>query len=103
MAKTSAISSRLRSRARAPSRTVDGRIRQLVERHRADRGDFVEADPDIGEHDDDERRQIEQHDEPGVAKPVDRLVAAHRKAKRSAERHGDGEGGEHAGQSRRRG
>ena len=30
-----------------------------------------EAEPDIGEHDDDERRQVQEHDEPGIGDPVE--------------------------------
>ena len=48
----------------------DGRDRQLVERDGGDRGGLGEAGPDIGKHDDHQRRQVEQHHQPGVAEPV---------------------------------
>jgi hypothetical protein len=43
--------------------------------------------PDIGEHDDHERRQIEKNDQPGITKPIRQAVAAHPVADGAAERH----------------
>ena len=82
-------------RPRAFAHDDDG-VGQLVERDGADRGDFREAGPDIGEHDDDQRRQIEQRDEPGIEQPVGELVATHDIADRRAETHGEREGGDDA-------
>src|SRR3984957_1066239 len=48
-------------------------VRQLVEGDRQDRRSFVEADPDIGENDRHQRRQIDQHDQPGIGVAVDGL------------------------------
>ncbi len=59
-----------------------GRDRQLVERHRGDRRGLGESGPDIGEHDDHQRRQIEQHDQPGIGEPVGDAGAAHDEADR---------------------
>ena len=69
----------------------DGRDRKLVERHRRDRRGFGQSRPDIGQHDDDQGRQVEQHDQPGIAEPVGEPRAAHDQADHRAERHGDGE------------
>ena len=65
----------------------DGGDRQLVERHRQDRGSFGEAGPHIGEHDDHQRRQVEQHDQPRVAEPVGDARAAHGQPDRRADEH----------------
>ena len=70
IANTRAISSRRGSSARAPSRKRDDGGRQLVDGDRRDRRGLGQPGPDIGEHDHDQRRQIEQHDQPGVAEPV---------------------------------
>ena len=80
-------------RPRAFAHDDDG-VGQLVERDGADRGDFREARPDIGEHDDDQRRQIEQRDQPGIEQPVGELVATHDIADRRPETHGEREGGD---------
>ena len=70
--------------------------RQLVDGDRRDRGHFGQPRPDIGEHDDDERRQIEQQDQPGIAQPIGEPHAAHPIADRRAQRHRQGEGQRHA-------
>ncbi len=44
---------------------------KLVQRHCDDRGGLVESDPDIGEDDNHQRRQIEQHDQPWIGIAVD--------------------------------
>ena len=59
----------------------DGRDRQLVERDRRDRGGLGQAGPDIGEHDDHQRRQVEQDHQPGIGEPVGEPRAAHRRGR----------------------
>ena len=44
--------------------------RELVDGDCRNSGDFSQSSPDVGEHDDHERRQIEQQDQPGVAQPI---------------------------------
>ena len=61
-------------------------------------GDLRQPGPDIGEHDDDERRQIEQHDQPGIEQPVGEPRAAHDVADRRAEAHRQQKGGDDARQ-----
>ena len=56
----------------------DGCNRQLVEDDGGDRRGFRQARPYIGKHDDDQRRQVEQHHQPGIADPVRQPDAAHR-------------------------
>ena len=65
----------------------DRRIRQFIESHGANRGGLVQPNPDIGEHDDDERRQVQKHDQQRIAKTVDRLVAAHGDAEHGPQDH----------------
>ena len=70
MRNTCAISSnRAIERARAFAHR-HGRERQLVERDGCDGRGLGQAGPDIGQHDDHQRRQVEQHHEPGVAEPI---------------------------------
>ena len=81
MRKTCAMSSSAAiERARALAHR-HGRDRQLVERHGRDGGGLGQAGPHIGEHDDHQRRQVEQHDQPGVAQPVGDPRAAHHEAR----------------------
>ncbi|GCC49321.1 hypothetical protein chiPu_0033467, partial [Chiloscyllium punctatum] len=72
--------------------------RQLVDGDGRDRRDLGQPGPDIGQHDDDERRQIEQQDQPGIAKAIGERDAAHQVADRRAERHRQREGQRDAGQ-----
>ena len=74
----------------------DDGVGQLVQRHGADGGGLCQPGPDIGQHDHDQRRQIEQHDKPGIEQPVDEPAPAHDIADRCAETHRQQEGSEDA-------
>jgi hypothetical protein len=45
-------------------------VRNFCQRNRANCRSLVQAEPDIGQHDDDQRRNVEQQDQPGVEQPV---------------------------------
>ncbi len=91
---------RMVERARALAHG-DGRDRQLVEGDRCDRRGFGETRPHIGQHDDHERGQVEQHHEPWVAEAVGDTPAPHDEADHRAEHHRDGEGDHDARQRHR--
>src|SRR5271166_6233306 len=77
----------------------DRRIGDLVECDGPDRRDFVEADPDIGKNDNDQRGQVEQENQPGVAQPVGHTIAPHDEADDRADRHRQDKGRSDAQQS----
>ena len=62
-------------------------VRDLVHRDRADRRHFVEAEPDIGEHDDDQSGNVEKQDEPGIEEPVGAAMDAEEDADDRADKH----------------
>jgi hypothetical protein len=78
-------------RARALAQGDDG-CRHLVDCNRGDRGNLGEAGPDIGHHDHDQRRQIEQQDQPGIAKAIGKAHPSHQISQRDADRDGEGKG-----------
>jgi hypothetical protein len=75
-------------RLRAP----DHRVGQLVDGNRCDRGNLGEPRPDVGEHDHDQRRQVEEQDQPRVAQAIRGPHAAHEVADGRAKRHREREG-----------
>ena len=64
----------------------------LVEGDGADGRGLVQPEPDISEDDDDEGRKIEQHDQPGIERAVERRHLAHGKPDHAADRHRHDEG-----------
>ena len=72
---------------RAPSRIVTVAFGSLLSADRGDRRDLVEADPDVEQNDDDERREIEQHDDPWIGEAVGERASPHEVAERRPERH----------------
>ena len=54
--------------------------RKLVDGNCRNRGRFRQPSPDVGKHDDDERWQIEQQDQPGIAESVGKSNPAHQVA-----------------------
>ena len=72
--------------------------REFVDGDCRNRGDFSQSSPDVGEHDDHERRQIEQQDQPGVAQPIGKPHPAHQVSNRGAQCHRQREGERNARQ-----
>jgi hypothetical protein len=72
--------------------------RQLVQGHRADRGHLRQPEPDICKHSDDERRQIEQEQDPTVEGRIHGAPTAHEKADQRPDRHRQPEADQNAEQ-----
>ena len=64
----------------------DHDVGDLVQRHGQDRSTLDQADPDIGQDDGDQRRQVEEEHQPGLAQLVGEPDPAHQDAQRHAER-----------------
>ena len=75
-----------------------GDIGDLVERDGDDGGGLVEADPEIAQHDQHQRRQVEEDHQPGIEPAVELRKAPHGHAKRNARAHRQGKGPGHAAQ-----
>ena len=93
---------RRRKSERAPSRTrtvtTPGILFSATARMAAD---LVQADPDIGEHDDDERRGVEEQDQPGLAERIGERAPPHDEPGRNPDRHRDEKRGDDARQRNR--
>lgn len=76
----------------------DGDHGGLVEGDGDDGRDLVQADPEVAEHDDHQRGQVQKNGDPRVEPHVDALGPAHGDAKGDADRHGEGEGQSDAAQ-----
>lgn len=76
----------------------DGDHGGLVEGNSDDGRDLVQPDPEVAEHDDHQRGQVQKDGDPRVEPHVEPLGPAHGKAERHADRHGEGEGQSDAAQ-----
>lgn len=76
----------------------DGDHGGLVEGDGDDGRDLVQADPEVAEHDDHQRGQVQKDGDPRVEPHVEPLGPAHGDAEGHADGHGEGEGESHAAQ-----
>src|SRR5262245_48555142 len=71
-------------------------IRDLVDGNSANGRSLVQAEPDIGEHDNDQCGNVEEENEPRVEKLISAAIAAKEDADDRADDHGDEEGSDNA-------